>query len=232
MSNVKVKKAAVKTAKPLTAWSMSRLSLYEQCPFKFKAVHIDGLKEPGSKAMDNGKAVHARGEQYLKGQVKVLPADFKLLAVEMEEAKAVGAESELEVTFTKDWRITGWFADDAWLRIKIDILVLKEDAVTIVDLKTGKNRGGYEDQLELYALAALLMYPEADKVSAELWFTDTGEIIGTSHGDYAQKDVPALKKKWEKRVRPMFMDKLFSPRPNVFCGYCHFRKNNDGPCTY
>jgi hypothetical protein len=230
MSKVEIKKKAV--AKGVTAWSFSRLTKYEDCPRRFKLNVIDGFKEPGSQAMDRGKEIHLLGEQYLKGLSAELPEIYKLLAVEMGAARDCNAESELEVTFTKDWKLTGWFDDNAWCRIKIDVLILDTTVVRLIDLKTGKNRGGYEDQLELYALAALLMYPEVDNVIAELWFIDSGEFIGTSHGAYTQKDVKVLKKKWEKRVKPMFIDDLWSPRPNQYCKYCTFTKSKGGQCEY
>ena len=68
---------------------------------------------------------------------------------------------------------------------------------------------------------------------ANLLFVDSGEVLGTSHGAYTQKDVEKLKKKWEKRVSPMFMDTLFSPSPNQWCKYCIFRTGGPtGGCTY
>jgi hypothetical protein len=231
---VVTKKAAA--AKGITAWSYSRLNSYETCPFKFKLTVIDGLKEPGSLAMDRGSAIHAEGEAYLKNQVQELPASYKLLAEEMETARKNGVMSELEITFTKEWTPTGWFDADAWLRIKIDMYYPRGtgDVVRIDDIKTGKNRGGYEDQLELYCLAALIMDPEAKHAEANLLFVDSGEVIGTSHGAYTQKDVPALKTKWEKRVKPMFIDDLWAPSPNQYCRYCYFRNGGPGgsQCTY
>ena len=218
--------------KPLKAWSFSRLNTYEQCPFKFKLTAIEGIREPGSPAMERGSLIHKEGEQYIKGILDELPESYKLLANAMNEVKEQGAEAELEMTFRKDWGVTGWFDADAWVRIKIDILLVSDDTIRIIDIKTGKNRGGYEDQLDLYALAALNLYPEIKNVSAELWFTDTGEIIATSKGMYTAAMLPDLKKKWEKRVVPMFEDTIYPARPNKFCGFCHFRKANNGPCEY
>lgn len=230
MAKIVTKKKAATQA--ITAWSFSRLTAYENCPLKFKLTVIDKLKEPASPAMERGKNIHTQGELFLKGTVAGVPESFKLLAVEMEDARVHAAESELEVTFNKDWGITGWFEPDAWLRIKIDVLLRKDDTVRIIDLKTGKNRGGYEDQLELYCLAALIMYPELDSVMAELWFVDSGEVIGTSHGDYKQKDVKKLKKKWENRAKPMFVDDVWAPRPNEYCGYCPFKKGAGNQCVF
>lgn len=231
MSKIEVKKKAAPQA-AVTAWSFSRLTSYELCPSKFKFSVIEKLPEPGSPAMDRGQAIHKEGEEYLKGVRTEMPVSYELLHQEMEHAKQAGAESELEVTFTKDWGLTGWFEPDAWLRIKIDMLLREPGVIRLVDFKTGKNRGGYEDQLELYALAALLMHPAVEHVTGELWFVDSGEIISTAHGAYTQADVEELKAKWAKRVKPLFADTVFAPRPNNLCRWCHYRKENNGPCQY
>ena len=44
-------------------WSYSRLTTWEQCPLKAKLKYIDGLKEPGSPAMDRGTAIHKDAEE-------------------------------------------------------------------------------------------------------------------------------------------------------------------------
>jgi len=229
---VEVKKAGV--GKPVTAWSYSRLNTYEQCPQKFKLTVVLGIREPGSAAMDRGSEIHKAGEVFLKTTGVEVPEAYKLLGEEMVSIRELGAKSELEITFDKDWGVTGWFDKNAWLRIKIDAMVFdaKTNTIRIIDFKTGKNRGGYEDQLELYAVAALNLYPDVENISAELWFVDSGEIVGTSKGDYVQAMLPDLKKKWETRVLPMFEDSIWPARPNQFCGFCFARKANGGPCEY
>lgn len=229
---IEVKKAGV--GKAVTAWSYSRLNTYEQCPFKFKLTVVLGIKEPGSAAMERGTQVHKDAEIFLRVPSAELPESYKLLADELQSIKDNGAKAEVEVTFTKDWQPTGWFDKDAWVRIKVDSIVYlpKTNSIRIIDFKTGKNRGGYEDQIELYAIAALILYPDISNISAELWFVDSGEIIGSSHGQYTHDMLPALKQKWEDRVVPMFEDAIWPARPNNFCGFCHFRKVNSGPCEY
>jgi hypothetical protein len=236
MSKIELKsKVKVPENNGVTAWSISRLNTYTQCPLKFKLTAIDKLKEPGSVAMDRGAAIHKEAEWYLNGLTAEIPESLKLMTEEFEVIKGLGAKAELEVTFTKDWGITGWFDADAWCRIKIDAMVLDKDTIRIIDFKTGKFRpnenDAYEAQLELYALAALTLYPDVDHVSAELWFLDSGDLIGTKHGSYSHKDVPELRTKWETKVTPMFVDTMFAPRLNQYCKWCHFRKENGGPCN-
>ena len=40
-----------------------------------------------------------------------------------------------------------------------------------------------------------------------------------------------LKALWEQNVKPMFKDEIFAPLPSYMCRWCHFRKDNGGPCS-
>ena len=237
MSKIELKSKSKEPAgNGVTAWSISRLNTYTQCPFKFKLTVLDKIREPSSPAMERGAAIHKEAEVYLKDGVVDIPESLALMAEEFTFIKKHEAQSELEVTFAKDWSITGWFEKDAWCRIKIDAMVLADGVLRVIDFKTGKykpdDNDAYEDQLELYSLAALTLYPEYKLVSAELWFLDSGDIVGTKHGAYIQTMLPALQTKWATKVTPMFMDTIFAERPNKFCNWCHFRKANNGPCSY
>ncbi|GGA56146.1 hypothetical protein GCM10007416_31660 [Kroppenstedtia guangzhouensis] len=48
-------------------YSFSRLHLYEQCPFRFRLKYIEGWKEPVTKSLALGKAVHEAIEAVIGG---------------------------------------------------------------------------------------------------------------------------------------------------------------------
>lgn len=233
MSKIEVVKKA-EAVDQIIAWSYSRLTAYEECPQKTKFRVIDKIPEPDeskSPALVNGIEVHAAIEKFLKGQSEDT-SRFKLLADEMRELRELGTQSELEVTFNKDWAMTGWFDKDAWLRIKIDGFISHDGVARLMDWKTGKNKGGYESQLELYALAAMLIDEECESATGELFFVDTGEIIATKRGAYTRADIPKLKEDWMKRIKPMMSDKVFPPRPGNYCRWCNFAKAKGGLCRF
>jgi hypothetical protein len=219
----------------IIAWSYSRYSEYKLCPFKAKCKMVLKIKEPGSEAMDRGGEIHKKLEDYLKGTIKRLPPEAKLLKTEYEKLKKTKPEVELAIAFTNTWEKTDWFNwQHAWCRVKIDALtppVIGEDPIVgIKDHKTGKLKetAVYEEQLELYGLTGLILYPIAEKAVPSLLFVDAGkEIYGET---YLRKDVEKLKKKWELRVRPMMTDTKFKKTPGFHCRFCHFRKSNGGPC--
>lgn len=220
----------------ITAWSYSRYNDYQLCPFKAKCKYVLKIKEPGSQAMDRGSEIHKKAEDYLKGVAKKLPTELKSLEVEYKALKKTKPEVEMEVAFTNAWQKTDWFNwQNAWCRVKIDALtppIVENPVVFVKDHKTGKlkEHGEYEEQLELYGLTGLLLYPIAEKAKPSLLFVDHGvEVPGE---EYPRKDVEKLKKKWEIRVTPMLKDTRFKPTPGNYCKWCHFRKSNGGPCEF
>lgn len=239
--------------KPLTSWSFSRYDTYRQCPLKAKLKFIDKLKEPTNDAMTRGDQIHKMAEQYIKGTLEKLPAElkaFKKLFTELR--KEYGQRSESMVVedtwaFTRVWTETAWNDwNGCWVRIKLDCArydPADEAYETLVpyDWKTGKFRPEkneeYLEQLELYALAALLLHDHVKRVTPFLVYVDLGRVYPAGTKDepvmvYTRDDIPRLKKAWEQRVKAMLSDTVFAPRPNNFCNWCHFRAENGGPCKY
>lgn len=236
----------------ITSWSFSRYNTYQLCPLKAKLQFIDKIKEPPNPAMQRGADIHDMAEAFIKGTLTGLPKELKKFAklfrrLRRQYKKAInGMVVEDTWAFTKDWDETTW--NDwvgCWVRIKLDCAE-HEDGVTMVinDWKTGKFRleknEEYVEQLELYALTALLLHDHIEVVKPRLVYLDYGIIYPEpGSGDeliFTRDDIPRLKELWAKRVRPMLNDKAFAPRPNNLCHWCFFRKSNQadggGQCKY
>lgn len=234
------------------SWSYSRYALYKQCPFKAKLLHIDKIKEPPSEALARGRTVHDNAEAYIKGKLPSMPVELKKFPglfrrLRRQYKKVInGLVVEDTWALTDSWDETTW--DDwanCWLRIKLDLAEIEEEVVLIVrDWKTGKFResdvGNYMEQLELYALAALILLPHISVVKPKLYYLDSGMVypreVGSNELSFTREDIPRLKKTWEGRVRAMMNDTIFAPRPNQFCNWCFYRKSNaengGGQCKY
>jgi CRISPR/Cas system-associated exonuclease Cas4 (RecB family) len=224
----------------VTAWSYSRYNDYKTCPLMFKLKHIDKIKPPGSAAMDRGSDIHKLGENYLKAPTPKVPVEYKHFDKQMKELAALNPRVELQLGFTDQWTKAtasardphGWFAKDTWLRIVCDVDVRYDDhTADIIDFKTGKKYDTNEEQVELFSCAPFMEDPQMTAVTTRLWYLDQpkdNEVIR----EYTRKDFEAIKKDWAKRVRPMFNDRRFAPKPNPKCRYCHFRAENGGPCKF
>lgn len=232
---------ATKKASPplvqLTAWSYSRYADYDQCPFKCKCKHIDRLREPDNEHTDRGTLWHKLGEQFVLGQLKLFPKEFhKNFKERFMHLRKVKALVEQEWAFDNQFNVVKWFAKDAWLRIKMDahhivgaISKKTGSILNTIDYKTGKQHPEHAQQRSLYALGGFYMYPDVSNVHVEHWYLDSGEV---GQDDFKRTQLKSLETQWEQRTRAMLSDKRFAPRPGSYCRWCHFRKDNGGPCQF
>lgn len=228
----------IQVVKKITAWSFSRWQAYEECPRKAKYKFIDKLPEPQGEALVRGTALHELCEFYLKGIIKKIPPELKLITQQLKELKKAKAVPEAEFAFNRDWKPVDWFAKDAWCRVKADSTILPitgrgTPTVKVDDFKSGKLKpegSTYDLQLELYALAGLMTYSTAEQADTSLIFIDHGKSVASN--SFTRKDIQKLQAAWERRTKRMLADTKFVPNPGNACRYCHFKKGNGGPCEY
>lgn len=218
----------------ITAWSYSRLALWEQCPLAFKLKHIDKIKEEQSPAMARGDKIHKQAAAYIKGEgADEVPAELIKFAALMREFRAMPTEYkvvESQWGFDPNWRPTGWFAKNTRLRVILDAgAVYPDGTADVADHKTGKKYGTNADQMELFALATFCRYPHVSHVTTRLWYLDSGD---EEVAEFEQDTRSELIEKWEQRVAPLFTDTVFAPRPNDKCKWCSFARSKSGPCKF
>lgn len=230
----------------ITSWSFTRYNDHRQCPLKAKLKHVDKIEEPPNEAMERGSDIGTLAELYVKGDksLKKLPDTLAKFKEEFTKLRELFAKTPRRMIVedswaaTKDWKPTVW---NDWngcaVRVKIDVGFLESPtSMVIIDWKTGKYRAEkreeYVEQLELYALTAFIVNPDLEKVTAKLCYLDVGVTFPEPNSPDAKrlvffrKDVPALKKTWDKRTRAMLLDRSFPARPNDKCRWCHYRKEN------
>ena len=223
----------------LTAWSYSRLQVYRKCPAQAKYKFIDKLPEPGSPAMDRGTAIHKLAEQYIKGEIKVLPKELKLFASEFKAVYETKSEklAEQDWAFTSAWKPTDWKDwAGAWVRVKVDLIERFTPATArMTDWKTGRQglqdepgTGVYE-QLKLYATAGFKMWPELQEVECVGSYLDHGV---EKKETYTRKDLPKLVKYWDAESRGLMRETAFKPTPSHACTWCAYGKSKGGPCSF
>jgi RecB family exonuclease len=232
-----------------TAWSFSRWSQYTKCPLSARLKFLEKVPEPPpgpDSPLARGDRIHKLATAYIKGEIPArMPAELNLFPRFFKRMRQIYKKHpELIVTeedwvFRKDWSRTVWNDwNGAWLRVKLDCAFVDGTVVAIVDHKTGKyapnfNLQEYILQLELYALAALLVYGPimpTVRVIPALHFLDQ-EVVYPEPGSadvrvYTLQDLPALKKLWLGRVAPMLADKTFTAKPGSHCKWCFYRKAN------
>lgn len=218
-------------------WSYSRYSTYEQCPRKFKHAYIDKIKEPSNEHMERGTKYHDLAERYINGRLDSFPAQLKLLGQTIRTMRKGFKLGEVQVEsewgFNEMWEPMPY--KDAWLKMKIDCAAIDKDfspdRMVIIDWKTGQYRDdrivSYLEQLELYAIGALIMHPKIEIVEPRIGFLDHGVIypsILIENINIGRVDLGALKLKWVNKVHPMLTDKEFICNNSWRCKYCYYRK--------
>lgn len=222
--------------KPVTAWSYSRLSKYETCPYAFKLEFHDGIKPPQGKAAERGDAVHKGLAATLKQPPGVVTPEAKqakkweMFTGLFDAVKSLENCVEQQWGFGREFVPSTWFGKDVWYRAVLDVVAFYPDNhATVIDWKTGKKYGSYDDQAEQFALATFSRYKNVKSIDSRLEFVDSGE---EELAEFTRADHPGLIEKWKKRAAVMFADTEHRPRPSDSCRFCHFRKSNSGPCAF
>ena len=210
------------------SFSNSSIKLYEQCPYKYKLQRIDGFQEPTGPAAERGKMIHAELETALLA-LPVYSEVTEYWEPFINELKAMGAKPEVELGFTHDWVPCGFSEGVVWLRGVLDVLSLNNNIAYVADWKTGKERD-YEDQVKLYAVMVMAAYPEIDEVKLEILYVDLKKKV--SYGSIKRTDFEGLRDWITSRILKIEADDIYAPKPSFNCKWCHFRKENGGPCRW
>ena len=139
--------------------SFSKLRNYK-CPYRFKALYIDGYVEPSNEAMMVGSQVHMYAESRTQGRMPPLPEhpDAAKLAMAWDErgpcipkgADAIGVEVPL--AYSEGWKVADWEEADLFRGI-VDLTYRVDDTLYVEDIKTG---WGEPNPMQLRIYAALL----------------------------------------------------------------------------
>lgn len=229
-------------SKTISAWSYSRLSTWVQCPFKAKLLMIDKLKEPTNAAMERGSEIHKKLERFMDGDTskpfkEMGPYKKYLNGLRKDKKKYEAFATEMQVAFNKDLKQVDWFAWDAWLRAILDLYILEDDKkAIIIDYKTGRRRNEHVEQADMYAAIFYLLnkdtFDKKGELEVKFLYVDQPNIEEMFEKTYNLKTCEKHLKRFLKMGEAMTKDKAFVKKPSNNCKWCHFRKANNGPCSY
>lgn len=217
----------------LFPWSYSKLSMFEKCPAQAKFRYIEKRPEEKNPAMERGNEVHKTFEQWIlagapKAQAKVGPTsrfvEYGAGIVAASKKAKKGLIVEELWGHAENWQAT-MHRSATWLWVKMDLCSPSENLV--VDWKTGKKYNNHLDQGLLYGTSYLIKFPDAPRVKVEFAYTDLGEVSGMT---VERKEVPAIQKDFNARVKAMREETRFAPKPSRLCGWCSYSRAKGGPC--
>jgi hypothetical protein len=219
------------------AWSFSAWDLHHQCPLRFKLLKLDKLKEEAGPALLRGRKVHTAMKDYLAAPYEpgtppgAAPPEAGKAAELAEQVRQFDNRVvEQQWGYTATWKPTAWFGNTTWFRCILDVGIIYDDnTAEVVDWKTGKPRGTYKEEMELFAMALMLRAPHVTHVSTRLAFTDVKHEV---FDEFPAAALEPLINTWNRRVAPMFTDTSYLPRPNEGCKWCDFSRSKGGQCRY
>lgn len=230
----------------IKAWSFSTLKDFETCPYRVYLQKVKKCKRPSSKAAERGTEIHDAAEHFIKHESDDLhPALDKHMGQEVRELRdrygRDPARFALEENwgFTDRWEETGFFDDDVWARIKVDLLEREdESSAQIIDWKSGRKFGNemkHGDQGMQYAIAAFMKYPQLQFIRTRFMYLD--QPPGESGRDnQLVKEVPrhigmSMLPQLERRAFAMTKANettLTTPKPSKGnCRFCPFAETGD-----
>ena len=200
--------------------SYSALKQFDNCPKQYQMQRVTREVKPTSgEASLYGERIHKQLEKRLRGET-LLDESIKYEVLCQAFEKLTGELLiEQELTLNKNLKPTGWWDEDAWLRSKLDVLVLNKHKAIIADWKTGKYRPDYS-QLELFALQIFKHYPQIEYVKTNfIWLKD----MRMDTQIFMVEQAPAL---WDRlltkihRVEAALEANNWPAKPSGLCPWC------------
>lgn len=213
--------------------SFSSLKMFDNCPLRYYRQRIKkDVVDPGGEASIYGERVHKSFEDRIRDKTPLPPELGKHEKLcQSIEGLAVGGslKPEAELTLTKDLTPTGWWDDDAWLRLKADVLVVtKTNDAVVLDYKTGKRRPDFF-QLELGALQVFQHYPEVSKVATSfVWLRDGGALDSEVFRRDKKEVIEKKLRDKTTRIEEAIEEEVWPAKPGPLCNYCPARET----CSY
>ena len=207
--------------------SYSSIKLYENCPLRYYRQRVlKDIKDEGGDASLYGERIHKMLEDRLRENAD-LPQEaekYEQLCAAVEKLVAAGGELhiEKELVLNENLLPTGWWDRDAWLRSKLDVLIVSGDTAVVMDWKTGKRRPDFF-QMQIFAAQVFKHFPDVTTVKTSLvWLKD----MAMDTEVYQRKYVNAV---WTdiirkiKRIHDSLDNETWPAKPSGLCNYCPAR---------
>ena len=210
--------------------SYSSIKLYENCPLRYYRQRIlKDVVDEGGEASKHGERIHAFLENRLKTD-QLLPqevAHYEPLCSMVERlARGGQLEIEKELVLTENLTPTGWWDSDAWLRSKLDVLVINGNDAIVMDWKTGKRKADFF-QMQMFAAQVFKHYPEVVRVKTILVWLKTLEQDTETYNRININEVWAEIMKRIQRIHSSVEHDNWPAKPSGLCRYCPCRHNCD-----
>ena len=209
--------------------SYSSIKLFENCPLRYYRQRITkDVVDEGGEASKHGERIHAFLENRLKGSgLDAEIAQYEPLCLSVEKLARQGElYIEQELVLTDNLTATGWWDADAWLRSKLDVLVIVGGEAVVMDWKTGK-RNADQFQMQLFAAQVFKHYPDVQRVKTSLVWLKTMEMDTNTYKRSGVNAIWAEVMKRIQRIHSSLEHDNWPAKPSGLCRYCPCRHDCD-----
>lgn len=214
------------------SFSPSSISVYRDCPRKFKLTKDKVITWAESPAKERGTQVHKYMELAIKKEKQTLycpdgvnPFYTQDLINKYQHIRDKNSDTvflEYPMCVDSQWKPCDWFADDVMIRSKADLLILNPEKkqALIGDFKTGKIYPGMDLQVRTYALMCYVLYGMTD-ITWELYYLDQGQTkSGKVNFDNDLDEVQDVLNIMNEAIQLAKTGGLFPAQRNTFCRFC------------
>lgn len=220
----------------MNKYSYSKITLYGQCPRRYKFRYIDKIKkDEDNPIFEKGHYIHYLLEFYPNTPPK--PFEFKFhspAAVEqlnkivfdqlkndptlktmlrnhrIRAEQVFNLDSDMQPTTDKDKSIfTGI----------IDYIGRDDEYLTFIDWKSGKTKKATMDQIEYYALWGFKTFTNFNQIKIILWFIEIGEKFEVILN---REDMDAIQEKLINKLNEIENDDTFKQNKGKACDWCPY----------
>jgi hypothetical protein len=154
-------------------------------------------------------------------------AQYEPLCASVESlAKQGTLHIEKELVLTENLVPTGWWDSDAWLRSKLDVLVVIDATAVVMDWKTGK-RNADQFQMQMFAAQVFKHFPDVQQVKTSLVWLKTMEMDTEVYNRADINTVWAEIMKRIQRIHSSVEHDNWPAKPSGLCRFCPCRHDCD-----
>jgi len=205
--------------------SYSSIKLFENCPLRYYRQRIiKDVSDQGGEASKYGERIHALLEARLKGsEIDQEVVTYDPLCASVEKLAREGElHIEKELVLNENLHPTGWWDSDAWLRSKLDVLVLRGPDAVVMDWKTGKRNPDFF-QMQIFAAQVFKHYPEVHRVRTSLVWLKTLEMDTEMYTRVNINSAWAEIMARIQRIHDAYTNDNWPARPSGLCKFCPAR---------
>ena len=209
--------------------SYSAIVQFENCPLRYYRQRIiKDVKDEGGEASIYGDRIH----KLLEDRLRSAKLDNEIAQYEplCQAVETLASKGELliehEMVLTENLTPTTWWEKDAWLRSKLDILVIVGNDAVVMDWKTGKRKPDFF-QMELFAAQVFKHFPQVQRVTASLVWLKTMEMDSETYNRIDINPIWAGIMQRIQRIHDAYEYDNWPARPSGLCRYCPCRHDCD-----